>query len=207
MAAITSSWTFNETQYDLEVEDSLDARATILTRINFSEYFTEVSKIELVWMHPKNTMSCLFIVNRYLTPLGFIECDHYARYEGVMLALAVEIAELMMLVRVAALYNNHKVAVSALGLIHVAWLAVAIWLMIHGAPVMHTPAVHSSSTLASSFAWIPMTYDTIVITLILWRTIPDLYAKEINTIGSICYRLMVDGLIYYMYVTFTPRSL
>ena len=54
------------------------------------------------------------------------------------------------------------------------------------------------SVLASSSAWLPLLYDTVVIVLIAHRTLPVLRLKNRY---SIMKRLLEDGLIYYTYAT------
>jgi len=54
----------------------------------------------------------------------------------------------------------------------------------------------SRSVLASSFAWLPLLYDTVVLGLIGYRTLPALRFKNRY---SIMKRLLQDGVIYYTY--------
>ena len=56
----------------------------------------------------------------------------------------------------------------------------------------------SRSVLASSSAWLPLLYDTVVLGLIAHRTLPALRLKNRY---SIMKRLLEDGLIYYTYAT------
>ena len=56
----------------------------------------------------------------------------------------------------------------------------------------------SRSVLASSSAWLPLLYDTVVLVLIAHKTLPALRLKNRY---SIMKRLLEDGLIYYAYVT------
>ena len=57
--------------------------------------------------------------------------------------------------------------------------------------------IHSSrSVLASSSAWLPLLYDTVVLGLIAYKTLPALRFKNRY---SIMKRLLEDGLIYYTY--------
>ena len=62
----------------------------------------------------------------------------------------------------------------------------------------------SRSVLASSSAWLPLLYDTVVLVLIAHRTLPSLRLKNRY---SIMKRLLEDGLIYYSYAAsiFDPR--
>jgi len=60
-----------------------------------------------------------------------------------------------------------------------------------------------SSVLASSSAWLPLLYDTVVLALTLNRTLPQLKNKK----GSyVMKRLFQDGLIYYTCVYFLVWS-
>jgi hypothetical protein len=52
----------------------------------------------------------------------------------------------------------------------------------------------SRSVLASSSAWLPLLYDTAVLVLIAYKTLPALRFKNRY---SIMKRLLEDGLIYY----------
>ena len=56
----------------------------------------------------------------------------------------------------------------------------------------------SRSVLASSSAWLPLLYDTVVIGLIAHKTLP---AIRVMNRYSIMKRLLEDGLIYYTYAT------
>ena len=56
----------------------------------------------------------------------------------------------------------------------------------------------SRSVLASSSAWLPLLYDTVVLVLITHKTLPALRLKNRY---SIMKRLLGDGLIYYTYAT------
>lgn len=52
----------------------------------------------------------------------------------------------------------------------------------------------SISAAASSSAWIPLLYDTIVFSLTFYRTYPSIKHKEA---GTVVRRILQDGLLYY----------
>lgn len=53
------------------------------------------------------------------------------------------------------------------------------------------------SMLASSSAWLPLLYDTAVLGLTIWRTLPAMRNRNASYVMK---RLLEDGLIYYTYV-------
>jgi len=57
-----------------------------------------------------------------------------------------------------------------------------------------TRALSNRSVLASSSAWIPLLYDTIIFVLTLYRTVPPIRREEASYILK---RLLEDGLLYY----------
>ncbi|KAG1743196.1 uncharacterized protein EDB91DRAFT_1051487, partial [Suillus paluster] len=111
---------------------------------------TIVDEIELIWQGPKGILVYLFLLNRYLTPLGFIVnlvaynlptwgytvsfdvCQHFVRYEGAMTAIGIEIVGLMMLLRVFAMYRHQQVAIALAVFLLLAWIVVTAWLLSHG---------------------------------------------------------------------------
>lgn len=54
--------------------------------------------------------------------------------------------------------------------------------------------VNHRSKLASSSAWLPLLYDTVVLALTVNRTLPSLKNKNSSYVMK---RLLEDGLIYY----------
>lgn len=61
-------------------------------------------------------------------------------------------------------------------------------------PLTHT----RRSAAASSSAWLPLLYDTVIFGLTLYRTVPPIRREEASYIIK---RLLEDGLLYYRYVT------
>jgi len=160
----------------------------------------------------------LFFFNRYFTPLGFVinlhaylspswSLETFVKYEGFNVALAVEVVGLMMLLRIRAIYCNQTWITILLSAILAIETGVNIWLISHAGPVVHSPRSgvracsmvfdHSkpyTAILASSSAWIPLLYDTIVFGLTLRKTIPLLRRAQAS---QIIRRLFEDGILYY----------
>ncbi|KAF4621789.1 hypothetical protein D9613_012207 [Agrocybe pediades] len=110
----------------------------------------------------------------------------------------------MMLLRIKALYPHQKWIVNCLWCILLFETAMNAWLISRGQPVVHNPesGVHACSmvfdpaisSLASSSAWIPLLYDTIIFGLTLYRTVPPIRREEASYVVK---RLLEDGLLYY----------
>ncbi|KIM36586.1 hypothetical protein M413DRAFT_31622 [Hebeloma cylindrosporum] len=131
-------------------------------------------------------------------------CARFVRYEGFTVAIAVEVVGLMMLLRINALYPHQKWISRGLAAFLLFETGMNAWLISRGQPVVHNPSsgIHacsmvfdpSISVLASSSAWIPLLYDTIIFALTLYRTIPPIRREEASYIVK---RLLEDGLLYY----------
>ncbi|KAF8904058.1 hypothetical protein CPB84DRAFT_1773281 [Gymnopilus junonius] len=179
---------------------------------------TFVAEVEYIWKGRKTLLVYLFLINRYLTPLGFMvnlfaylspvwtpeRCTRFIRFEGSMTVVGINIVALMMFLRVYALYKGRNFILGVVIFIYLCQLSVNAWLLTKGVAVAHNPqsGVHactmifdpSISAIASSSAWLPLLYDTVVLGLTLNRTIPSL--RNRNTF-YIMKRLLEDGLIYY----------
>ncbi|KAG1873293.1 hypothetical protein C8R48DRAFT_577824, partial [Suillus tomentosus] len=175
---------------------------------------TFADEVEMIWGRPKNLLTFLFLLNRYLTPIGFIvnlvgkfwipahRCEHFVRYEGAMTAVGIQVVGLMMFLRVRAMYHDNRcVAILVASLLFV-WVTVGAWLLSHGVGEYQSRLTCSSGPLnlelrkglASSWAWVALLYDTVVFTLTLNRTLPSIKNKEA---GHIVHTLFADGVLFY----------
>ncbi|KAJ7605522.1 hypothetical protein DFH06DRAFT_1020188, partial [Mycena polygramma] len=170
---------------------------------------------------PWTEQSCtyLFLLNRYLTPLGFMvnlfaylssvwtnesSCRHFIRYEGAMTLIGVHVVGIMMFLRIYALYSTRRVVVAGVFFILLVSICVNGWLLAHGQRVLivYCLRLHAlmlfwislRSTIASSSAWLPLLYDSVVLVLTLVKALP-LVRKSNGT--YVMKRLLEDGLIYY----------
>jgi len=179
---------------------------------------TFADEVELIWKGKKGLFIYLFLFNRYFTPLGFIinlyaylspswtfeRCARFVRYEGVTVAMAVEVVGLMMLLRINALCPDKKWIIKGLAGLLLLETVLNVWLISGAGPVLHNPdsGIHACSmvfdtpirALASASAWVPLLYDTIIFGLTLYRTVPPLRREEASYIIK---RLLEDGLLYY----------
>ncbi|KAJ7586383.1 hypothetical protein C8J56DRAFT_944482 [Mycena floridula] len=179
---------------------------------------TFTMEVEHIWKRKKSFLTYLFLLNRYLTPLGFIinlyaymgpvwtpeVCAHFIRYEGAMTTIGINTVGLMMFLRIRALYHAQIWVQVVVGFLLGAQIIIMAYLMTKGERVVHNPAsgvtactmifAPEISTLASSSAWMPLVYDSTVFGFTLYRTLPAIRNKSQSYVIK---RLFQDGLMYY----------
>ncbi|KAH8832598.1 hypothetical protein DL96DRAFT_1582764 [Flagelloscypha sp. PMI_526] len=205
---------------------------TILIWDHIITFSDEVEHIWLS-SNKKCLATYLFLFNRYVTPIAFIinlyayfstnwtlqRCDHFVRYEGAMHAIEIYVVAYMMLLRVKALYHQASpvciwIPRCLRGLL-VLEIGVTAFLLFHGQAVIHNPSsgVEACTMIfdkklnvaaSSSFAWMPLFYDTIVLGLTLYRTLPQVKGRGT---GSIVARLLHDGILYFCVIFALALSL
>jgi len=202
-------------------EDELDTTLTNyvafigFTILVWDHIITFDDEVKYIWRRRKTLLTYLFLINRYFTPLGFVGgliayfsdwsyagCNHFVRYEGATVSIAIELSGLMMLLRVRALYIQQPKVIWFVGSILLAEIVVNAWLVSHGEAVQHSTGVHACSMIfdpslrfaPSASAWLPLLYDTIVIGLTLVKCVGPVKQR---TASHIVKTLLKDGLIYY----------
>ncbi|KAI3621130.1 hypothetical protein WG66_014431 [Moniliophthora roreri] len=177
---------------------------------------TFTMEVNYIWLADKGPLVYLFLINRYLTPLGFIvnlnayisphisaeRCRRFIRYEGAMTMIGIDIAGLMMLIR------NHKSIVAAVASILAAHIGINGWLLTKGIPQSakahkligsclaqeYYTFNHGMRVLAASTAWLPLVYDTAVFCLTFYKTYPKL---RLMSTSRVMKQLLRDGIVYY----------
>ncbi|KAI0091547.1 hypothetical protein BDY19DRAFT_991241 [Irpex rosettiformis] len=177
---------------------------------------TFADEVEYIWKGQKrNPFVWLFLLNRYVTPLGFIvnllaymsnlltpERFHYVVYEGSTTVVGINIVALMMLLRIRALYRKQTSVTVFVALCFCVELGVNAWLLSHAVPVAHNKGVSACTMIfdesvgwaASAFAWLPLAYDTIVFGLTMYSTLVPTRKK---TAGKLSRVMLTDGILYY----------
>ncbi|KAF9468655.1 hypothetical protein BDZ94DRAFT_1245925 [Collybia nuda] len=179
---------------------------------------TFTAEVEYIWKGKKGPIVYLFLLNRYLTPFGFIvnlfaylspvwdreTCSRFIRFEGSMTMIGIEVVGLMMLLRIYALYYNQRWIVGGVAFLLLFQTCMNGWLLTRGEAVIHNElsGVRACtmifdpdiSILASSSAWLPLLYDTVIVGLTLYRTLPSIRNQNASFVMR---RLLEDGLIYY----------
>jgi len=189
------------------------------TILVWDHIITFSDEVEYIWKGRKGIAVYLFLLNRYLIPLSFIvnlwayfrttwsleSCRHFVRYEGSMTMIGISIVDLMMFMRIRALYAR-MLSIQALVLaIFLTFFGVNAYLLTRGVPVYHVayPLVDSctmifdqkvSLAFASSTAWLPLIYDTVVVSLTVYRTASSVLSRNTNELFRV---LLREGLLYY----------
>ncbi|KAH8085961.1 hypothetical protein BXZ70DRAFT_900026, partial [Cristinia sonorae] len=193
----------------------------IITLADEVEYIWKGKKGPIVWLFFINRyLSPLgFIVNlfAYMSPTWTPEpfrCQHFVRYEGSMTVIGLNVTALMMLLRVYGMYPSNRYVMAFVSAAFVVELTVNAWLLTHGIActmifsadvcvllsisfaltTISFESVSSPAHLASASAWLPLTYDTIVVILTLNRTLKPV---RHHSAGKIMRVLLRDGLLYY----------
>ncbi|KAG1868576.1 hypothetical protein F4604DRAFT_899296 [Suillus subluteus] len=119
-----------------------------------------------------------------------------------MTAVGIQVAGLMMFLRVRAMYRDNRYVVILLASLLFLWVAVGAWLLSHGVAVPQSSFIHPCrmefsdrvGSLASAWARVPLCYDTVVFALTLNRTLPSIRNKEA---GHVIYTLFTNGVLFY----------
>ncbi|KAG2758037.1 hypothetical protein P692DRAFT_20710870 [Suillus brevipes Sb2] len=200
--------------------DSLQAQQDVFVAIAsftilcWDHAITFADEVDLMWCKRKGPLGYLFLLNRYITPLGFVvnivgevcycsRCRNFVRYQGAMATFGVSIAELIMLMRVHALYRDRKL-VAVPGILLLAWVALEVCLMALGKLVPHAQQIHSCRevydlppALSATRAWLPLAYDTAIFIMTLWRTWPS---DRSGATGPIFQIFQSDGILYFIVI-------
>ncbi|KAF8644430.1 hypothetical protein AX16_008489 [Volvariella volvacea WC 439] len=195
-------------------------------------------EVEYIWKAKRSLMVYLFLINRYLTPLGFIVnlfaylspvwtpevsvppkipiitllayspshqvCNEFIRFEGSMTVIGISIVAIMMFLRIKALYHAQRFVVWAVAFLWFFQTGIQAYLLTRGEAVVHnedsgvqacTMIFDPEIILASSSAWLPLLYDTVIFGLTLYRTFPSIRHRNAPFVMK---RLLEDGLIYYI---------
>jgi len=195
---LTSNYMFQTSNYVLYIYDHM---------LTFDE------EVEKIWKQPFTFASLLFYINRYITHCQFIilqvefhettwthsMCNRYVRFGGATTACLVVIADLILIMRVYALYfANKKVLAFLLTLLvfQVAFIGVGLHF---GMPVP-LPDGWPGCVLTGSNQWItalwiaPLVTDGCIFALTLYKTIT--HTKQYGQLSTIQI-IRRDGIMYF----------
>jgi len=108
-----------------------------------------------------------------------------------MTVIGVEIVAIMMLLRIWALYSKLWQVSALVAFVLLGETATNIYLLMNAVAVKHPSGVHSCSMIfdpalnpaaTSASAWIPLLYDTLILVLTIYRTLPAVRHKEAGQI-------------------------
>ncbi|KAG2118521.1 hypothetical protein BD769DRAFT_1390593 [Suillus cothurnatus] len=190
--------------YDLGSNPGFVAIASF-TVLCWDHIITFADEVALIWCKPKGLVGYLFLLNRYITPLGFVvnivgrswlkyivsvDPPHlvYGEYSATDNAVTVSYFKGMVV----------KPAATIPGLLFLAWIVLEAYAMARGEMVSIVQQIHSCHdvhdlplTLSAARAWIPLTYDSALFVMTLWRTLPLIQTKGAGL------KLLYDATFYY----------
>ncbi|KAF8065007.1 hypothetical protein FPV67DRAFT_1653843 [Lyophyllum atratum] len=165
-----------------------------------------------------------YFQNRYLTPLGFmVNLFDSLICPALPEAYLSPVWTFEVGAVTSSVYYKQLWIVGIVTFLWLCQLIMNAWLLTHGQAVVHNPgsgvractmifdpalfvAVHLTSsdsaynsstirsTIASSSAWMPLLYDTVVLSLTIYKAFPGLRRRSTSFVMR---RLLEDGLIYY----------
>ncbi|KAJ3515784.1 hypothetical protein NLJ89_g1548 [Agrocybe chaxingu] len=117
---------------------------------------TFVAEVEYIWKGKKGLLVYLFLINRYLTPLGFIvnlfaylspvwTPEKYVasiRVRRSMTVIGINIVALMMFIRIRALYHRQYYVLGVVAFLFLFQVCMNGWLLTRGEAVVHNPGSH-----------------------------------------------------------------
>ncbi|KAF9040757.1 hypothetical protein BJ165DRAFT_1596203 [Panaeolus papilionaceus] len=181
----------------------------------YDHMLTFSDEVDRIWKQKISGASILFLINRYITPLQVIVimdafddpswtravCDRFVVFEGASTAGLVAVCELIMILRVYALYERSNVL---LALLLVLWTLQLVFSMVGvftGQPVPLPPSVTgcilTSRSLWFSFLWsTPLVTDFIIFFLTIWRTRRYIRGTNLKSLPTI-HVLVRDGALYF----------
>lgn len=167
-------------------------------------------------MEPFTFASLLFCINRYVTHCQFIilqveyhetnwpikVCDHYVKFAGACAMSLVAIAQIIMILRVYALYRRSK-RVLALLLTMLSAQMVVIGFGLSTGVRVHLPPGFPGCVLTGKNQWIvtlwaaPLCTDSVIFGMTLWRSLR--YRKKYGRFRTID-TILRDGSLYFLVI-------
>ncbi|KAH6899454.1 hypothetical protein BKA70DRAFT_733652 [Coprinopsis sp. MPI-PUGE-AT-0042] len=172
-------------------------------QINASKYFQLAAFVMLIWDHfisfdeeveriwkrRTSGLTILFLLNRYITPLQFIiivtafhhpqwtneVCARFVAFEGASTVAMIAICQMVMILRIYALYAQNKMVLVGLGIVWAAQIiisSVGITLgFVAPLPPGYTGCIFTSSHRFFPALWVaPLITDSIIFLMTVLRT-------------------------------------
>jgi len=187
------------------------------TVLIYDHLITFGDEVQYVWRKFRGPLVYLFMINRYLIPLGFMinlyaylsdwdpeTCASFVRYEGSMTVIGINVVGLMMFLRVKALYDNNRMIVWPVAILLALEFGVNAWLLSYGTPVHHIGPRHPCTMvfearmtkIAAASAWLPLLYDTVVLGLTTYKALQT-RSPPGHFRSPILQTVLAGGMIYY----------
>ncbi|CAA7261228.1 unnamed protein product [Cyclocybe aegerita] len=186
------------------------------TILIYDHVSTLPQEIERIWKHRFTGASLLFYLNRYITPLQYIivitafhhpkwvgkACDDFVPFVGYVSGIMSSICEVIMILRVYALYRRSNRVLAFLAVLWLAQLIVSIKGVSTGFAVHLPPGpAFVGCILTGTSKWFyaiwigPLVTDTAIFALTLWRIRPYIGSSQKIPMIHIFLR---DGIFYFL---------
>ncbi|PPR07619.1 hypothetical protein CVT24_004172 [Panaeolus cyanescens] len=180
----------------------------------YDHLLTLQEEVERIWKQKTSGATILFLINRYGTLLSFIVvldafhdpswpravCDRFVMFEGAQTIVFVGICELIMILRVYALYGRSaivlvflmalwcaQIVMSGIG-IHTGWA-------VPSPPDLNTGCILDGDNTLFLSLWVaPLVTDTFIFALTLWRI--RRYKRRVRSTPLVQIFLR-DGIMYF----------
>jgi len=182
----------------------------------YDHMLTFSEEVERIWKQKITGPSILFMLNRYVTPLQFIiiihafndpiwtpsACSRFVAFEGASTVALIAICELIMILRIYALYAKSTLILGSLMILWTLQLSISSIGMTVGFPVPLPPGfvgcIFTGRNKLFPTIWVtPLVTDSAIFLLTLWRTRD--YVKRSREISAINIFLR-DGLLYFLVI-------
>lgn len=204
--------------------------ASFAVTLNASKYFQLASfvmliydhmltfdqEIERIWKRPPSGATVLFLINRYLTPLQFIiilnafhdpqwtqeACSQFVVFEGASTVALIAVCQLLMILRLYALYARSRIVITFLITLWAAQIAVSAAGLREGFPVPLPPGfIGCIFTGTSKFfpaLWVaPLIVDSVIFLMTLLRS--KAYTRRSHRTPTL-HVFVRDGTVYFLII-------
>ncbi|KAF9458942.1 hypothetical protein BDZ94DRAFT_1312843 [Collybia nuda] len=184
----------------------------------FDHLLTFSEEVERIWKRKITGAAILFLINRYITPLQFIitidafndpiwtptfsRCRQFVAFEGASTVALIAVCELIMILRVYALYGRRRPILVLLMVLWTLQIILSSISMKLGFPVP-LPAglvgcIFTARSKLFPAVWVtPLITDSTIFFLTMWRTRD--YIKRSNNTPTM--RVFIrDGLLYFLVI-------
>jgi len=182
----------------------------------YDNLITLGDEVERIWSKPMSGASILFLINRHLTPLEFmpviiafhlpswtkntVACNHFVRYEGGGTLALVAICEIIMMLRVYALWGRNSWILAFLVIL---WIAQVVFCGVAMANTMLVPLppgfigcilTGTTSVWWTPFWVMPLITDSFIFILTMIKTRQKGFNKEMPLLAY----FRRDGILYFI---------
>ncbi|KAF8580457.1 hypothetical protein K439DRAFT_309532 [Ramaria rubella] len=183
----------------------------------YDHLLTLPDEVDKIWSQPFSLATMLFYINRYITHCQFIilqvefyetswtisVCNRYVKFAGAATMCLVSVGELILILRVYALYLANRYVLVFLLSILSGQIIVSAWAVHFGIRVPQPPGFPGCVLTGSSkfFAAIwaaPLVTDSCIFLLTLWRTLK--YRKAHGSRMSTMQIILRDGTMYFFVI-------